>query len=137
MRYRRLGYRYAKVISSIGLKPFRNLKNLSLLTLSEPQWQPAADLYETPTALIVKAELAGMKEEDFDITLYHDALVIEGMRSWESPDKPMQFHAVEIHYGPFRLEIPLSIAIDKEAVEARYELGFLYVTLPKAEEELS
>lgn len=134
MRYRRLSYRYAEVVSRIGPQPPGNLWSVRLpVTLARPQWQPPADLYETPTALIVKAEVAGMSDEDFEITLYDDALVIEGVRSWELPDGETHFHAVEVRYGPFRLEVPFRVAIDRDRVEARYERGFLSVTLPKVE----
>ena len=103
------------------------------LFIAKPQWHPPSDLYETATAWMVKVEVAGMSEEDFDITLYDDLLVIEGVRSWKRPAEETRFHTVEIRYGPFRLELPTSTEIDRERVAARYEQGILYVTLPKVE----
>lgn len=134
MRYRRLSYRYTQVIST----PAPGLlgdpwSTRPPMPFAGPQWRPPADLYETATELILKAEVAGMAEEDFDIALYDDALVIEGIRPWDQIDTETQFHAVEVRYGPFRLEVPLRVAIDRDRVEARYERGFLCVTLAKAE----
>lgn len=136
MRYRRLSYRYAEVASKVGSQILADFWSDRLsVALTQAQWRPAADLYETSGALIVKAELAGMVEEDFEITLYHDVLVIEGVRPWQPLEEETQFHVVAIHYGSFRLEVPLLIPLDRDRVEARYERGFLYITLPKAEGE--
>lgn len=135
MRYRWLRYRYAETVSRSGPQLLiGDLWSLQLpVTLAQPQWRPSTDLYETPTALIVKIELAGMNEEDFEITLYDDTLVISGTREWQLPEDKTQFHVVEVHYGPFQIEVPLQVAIDREGVEARYDRGFLYITLQKAE----
>jgi len=32
-------------------------------------WRPPTDVYETDTSVVVKVEIAGMREEDFDISL--------------------------------------------------------------------
>jgi HSP20 family molecular chaperone IbpA len=103
------------------------------LPLAEPRWRPPVDLYETSRATIVKTELAGMTEEDFQIALYDDVLVVEGTRPWEPGEEETHFHAVEVRYGYFRLQVPLTVAVDADRVEAHYDRGFLYVTLPKAE----
>ncbi|MDC4226462.1 MAG: hypothetical protein MPW15_19995 [Candidatus Manganitrophus sp.] len=46
--------------------------------VARPQWRPPVDFYETEEELIVKVEIAGVREEDFEITLYNDTLVIGG-----------------------------------------------------------
>lgn len=134
MRYHRLSYRYTGIVSGIRCSSPANVWSGSVRAgFAHQPWQPPADLYETPTALIVKVEIAGMADEDFEISLYENILFIEGMRSWELPTGDTQYHAVDIHYGSFRLEVPLDRFIDFDHVQARYDRGFLYVTLPKAE----
>lgn len=134
MRYRRLSYRYAEIVSELGPGPLGDPWRARLpVTLARTYWRPPVDLYETETALIVKTEVAGMAEEDFDVLLYEDTLVIEGTRPWEQPAEETRFHAVEVRYGPFRVEVPIRVPVDRDRVEARYERGFLVVTLPKAE----
>jgi HSP20 family molecular chaperone IbpA len=134
MRYRRLSYRYTGIVSGMGsASPIDLWGSRIQASFARPQWQPPADLYETPTALIVKVEIAGMADEDFEISLYENALVIEGVRSWEIPEGDRQYHAVNIQYGSFRLDVPLRQKIDRDRVQARYDRGFLYVMLPKAE----
>jgi HSP20 family molecular chaperone IbpA len=134
MRYRRLSYRYTGIVSEMGSAlPIDRWENRIQASFAHPQWQPPADLYEIPTAWIVKVEIAGMADEDFEISLYENALVIEGVRSWGIPEGDRQYHAVNIQYGSFRLEVPLRQKIDRDRVQARYDRGFLYVMLPKVE----
>ncbi|MBI3805839.1 MAG: Hsp20/alpha crystallin family protein [Nitrospirae bacterium] len=132
MRYRWIRYRYAEVVQDAAPLRLEEPWAGRRVKLARPQWRPPVDLYETESSLIVKVEVAGLREEDFEITLYDDTLVIEGMRSWHLSDAA-RFHALEIHYGPFRVEVPVALEIDRERVSARYELGFLYVTLVKTE----
>jgi hypothetical protein len=77
-------------------------------------------------------ELAGMREEDIEVTLYEDALVVTGRRD-EDPDHgdTTFYHEAQIRYGTFRAEVLLPTAVDRDHVEARYENGFLRISLPK------
>jgi len=95
-------------------------------------WRPLADIRESAEMLMVKIELAGMKEEEIDVTLYEDALVVSGERH-EEPEhnENVYYHEAQIRYGPFRIEVILLLPIDREGVKARYENGFLWVDLPK------
>jgi HSP20 family molecular chaperone IbpA len=103
------------------------------LTQGTVQWRPASDIHETPAAILVKMELAGVREEDIEITLYEDALVVAGKRDDDAVhDADVWYHEAQIRYGPFRAEILLPSPVQREQVEARYENGFLRVTLPKA-----
>ena len=134
MRYRRLSYHYTGITAGIGSPlPIDPWGRRIQASFAHPQWQPPADLYETPTALIVKVEIAGMADEDFEICLYENALVIKGERSWEMPEGDRQYHAVNIQYGSFCLDVPLQQKIDRDRIQARYDRGFLYVILPKME----
>jgi HSP20 family protein len=103
------------------------------LTQRTVQWRPASDIHETPAAILVKMELAGVREEDIEITLYEDALVVTGKRDDDAVhDADVWYHEAQIRYGPFRAEILLPSPVQREHIEARYENGFLRVTLPKA-----
>lgn len=103
------------------------------LTQRTVQWRPASDIHETPAAILVKMELAGVREEDIEITLYEDALVVTGKRDDDVVhDADVWYHEAQIRYGPFRAEILLPSPVQREHVEARYENGFLRVILPKA-----
>jgi HSP20 family protein len=102
------------------------------------QWRPPADIQETPDTIVVKMELAGMRDEDIEVTLYEDALVVTGRREDDSDhDNTVYYHEAQIRYGPFRAEVLLPGPVRRDAVEARYENGFLRVVLPKVTERES
>jgi HSP20 family molecular chaperone IbpA len=101
--------------------------------LQPAAWRPPLDIHETEEALIVKAELAGMREDAMDIALYDNALVITGQRDDDSNHAGIAYyHEAQVRYGPFRAEIVLPTRIEPERAEANYENGFLRVRLPKA-----
>lgn len=92
-------------------------------------WEPPTDVYENERGLVVQVEIAGMREEDFSITLSERVLVIEGVR--RDPEPKRAYHQMEIRYGAFRAEVYLPWTADPEEVEATYEAGFLKITLPR------
>ena len=47
---------------------------------SHSAWTPNTDVYETAEALVVRMELAGIKQEDLEITLNDRLLLVRGQR---------------------------------------------------------
>ena len=92
-------------------------------------WRPPTDVYETDEAVVVRAEVAGMKEADFSVSLTDRILVITGVR--HDPCPKVAYHQMEVRYGEFRTEVYLHWTVEKESIEAIYADGFLQVTLPK------
>ncbi|HAX69692.1 MAG TPA: hypothetical protein DCY14_08810, partial [Anaerolineae bacterium] len=43
-------------------------------------WRPPTDVYETGDALIVRMEIAGMRDEDFEVSVENYTLYILGSR---------------------------------------------------------
>lgn len=138
MRYRYVTYRYIDGSQQQIERHYRQLLH-DALRESQPSilqrsitWRPLADIHESSDMITVKIELAGMREEDIEVTLYEDALVVSGERydDHEHGEK-MYYHEAQIRYGPFRVEVFTPTSIEREAVEARYENGFLWVILPK------
>lgn len=93
-------------------------------------WSPPTDVYETEENYIVRVEIAGMREEDFEIIAEDNYLWVGGSR----PDIPERraYHQMEIRFGKFETIIGLPGPIDLENAKAVYENGFLTVNLPKA-----
>lgn len=148
MRYRHVTYRYTDGSQKQMEQHYRQLLNevlrQSQQTITHRSWRPQADIFESATRMTVKVELAGMKEEEIEVTLYEDALVISGERHDEHDELDeldrqnitdnLYYHEAQIRYGPFRVEVFLSSPVDREAITARYENGFLRVNLPKRPE---
>ncbi len=48
-------------------------------------WQPPMDVYEDDEGLVVQIEVAGMRSEDFSISLAGQTLVVAGARADSTP----------------------------------------------------
>ena len=92
-------------------------------------WRPPTDVYETDDCVVVKVEIAGMEDEDFQISLDGKRLIISGIR--RDPASKLGYQQMEILYGHFETDVHLSRAIEEDRIEATYQNGFLVVRLPK------
>ena len=95
-------------------------------------WVPSMDVIEDEEKVIVQLDAAGMKTEDFDISLQEGTLTISGERK-EPTNEGESFRSERV-FGSFRRSISLPSPIKEDAVTASYQDGVLTVTLPKAEE---
>ncbi|MBK9602047.1 MAG: Hsp20/alpha crystallin family protein [Anaerolineales bacterium] len=93
-------------------------------------WSPPTDEYETENAYVVRVEIAGMNEDDFEVSIENTTLLIAGVR----PDAPERraYHQMEIRFGKFATALGLPGPVDIDHAIAEYKDGFLTVTLPKA-----
>jgi HSP20 family protein len=97
-------------------------------------WAPALDAFEDDSKFTVQVEFAGMKKENFNISLQDDVLTISGERKSKSEGREGESLRSERSFGAFSRSITLPSAVKTEEVKATYEDGVLTVTLPKAEE---
>jgi HSP20 family protein len=96
-------------------------------------WAPSIDVEETGDAMIIRAELAGMKREDIKVTVAEDTVTISGERKLGSEQKDRTFHRVVRAYGSFQRKSALPVSVQGDKAEASYRAGVLELTLPKAE----
>lgn len=92
-------------------------------------WSPPTDLYETDEKFVVRVEIAGLRDQDFSVTLDNNYLVISGIRS--DVLERRAYHQMEIRYGEFNTVVALPSLVDPERTTAEYSDGFLVITLPK------
>ena len=96
-------------------------------------WAPAIDVEETNEAMIVRAELPGMKREDIKVKVAEDTVTISGERKYEAEQKDRTFHRIERAYGSFQRSIVLPMSVQGDKAVAGYKSGVLELVLPKAE----
>lgn len=94
-------------------------------------WRPPTDMYETDEAIIIRVEVAGMRQADFTISLTERSLTIRGIRQ-DTPER-RAYHQLEIPFGEFSSEVELPYAVVSDKVDAVYRDGFLRITLPIAQ----
>lgn len=97
----------------------------------EAVWQPPADVFETDDSVVVIVEIAGLRPEDYQVSLEGRTLEINGER--RDPAAKLAYQQMEIRYGRFRTVVQLSWALDGAGQTAVYENGFLKITLRKAQ----
>ena len=97
-------------------------------------WQPAVDIFENDTEIVIKVELPEVNREDVQVNLDDRTLTIRGERKLEFEDKREGYHRVERTYGQFARSFTVPPNINREGLKAGYKDGVLRVTLPKAEE---
>ena len=97
-------------------------------------WAPAVDIEEKPDAIIVHAELPGLKPEDIHIEVEGDMLSVRGERKFEQKEEDQQYVRVERAYGVFQRNFTLTTPVKRDEVTACYHDGMLDITLPRGEE---
>ena len=98
---------------------------------SEEEGELAIDMYQTPTEIIVKAMVAGVKPEDIDISITRDMITIRGKREESHDITGDDFFHRELYWGAFSRTIILPQEIEVEETEAVNKNGLLIIRAPK------
>lgn len=96
-------------------------------------WRPATDVYETETAFVVQMDLAGMDRSAIEVLVDQRLLIVRGTRRDIAEPGKKQFHEMEIRVGPFERHVRIPGHVDPNSARARYEGGFLFVSMDKGE----
>jgi HSP20 family protein len=97
-------------------------------------WTPAVDVFDTKDAIVLKAELPGMKPEDIDIEIDDNVLTIKGERRFRETVEDGRYYRLERSYGHFSRSLTLPQGVRGDQIEARFDQGVLEVRVPKSEE---
>ncbi len=99
----------------------------------EEEWQPAIDVAETESELVVSVEIAGMDPKDIDVSLSEGTLFIRGEKKPEAEEKDADYRLIERNYGTFARSIRLPAEVQSDKISATYKNGILTIVLPKSE----
>jgi HSP20 family protein len=94
----------------------------------------AVDVYETASALVIKAALPGLKPDEVDIAIDGDTLTIAGEFKADEQSGDREYHRRELHVGAFERALRLPERFQAEKTEAVFENGILTLTIPKVEQ---
>lgn len=96
-------------------------------------WHPSVNLYETADAFLICVDLGGMNRDEIDVHVDKKNVVIRGRRQCPMPPegKPVAIHLMEIDHGSFCRAIEIPANVEAKHISAKYEQGFLWVSLPK------
>ena len=89
---------------------------------------PSVDIYESPEALTVVADLPGVPKDGVDVRVENSVLTIKGRTTLEPPvDWAIQEFSLQSYFRQFEL----GEQIEQEEIGAQLRNGVLTVTLPK------
>lgn len=91
----------------------------------------AVDVYQTPSHIIIKAMIAGVRPEDLDVSITRDMVTIRGKRERHTEGGSGDFFFQELYWGSFSRTIVLAQEIEIEEAEASEKHGLLVIKLPK------
>lgn len=91
----------------------------------------AVDVYQTPTHIIIKAMIAGVRPEDLDVSITRDLVTIKGRRERHTEGTAGDFFFQELYWGAFSRTIMLPQEVQIEDAEASEKHGLLTIKLPK------
>ena len=94
-------------------------------------WTPTADISETPTEYLIKAELPAVKKEDIKVDVEDGIITISGERKAEKESKDENEIRVESFRGTFTRRFSLPDDIDPKGIKAESKDGVLRVHIPR------
>jgi len=107
----------------------------SWVTDEPVEGQLTVDVFQTPSHIVIKTLVAGVKREDLDISISRDTVTIKGKREEERNIAESDYYHKELYWGSFSRTVILPAEIDIDGAEATENLGMLTVRLPKIDKE--
>jgi HSP20 family protein len=100
---------------------------------SSPAFVPSLEVEETADAVRVSAELPGLEDKDFELSVEDGVFTLRGEKRSEKSEKDEKagWARSERSYGRFERRIALPAEVEVEKAGATFKNGVLDVTLPK------
>ena len=95
---------------------------------------PIMDVTEHDKEMLITAELPGLDERDFELTVSGDVLTLKGEKKSENERRNGDSYYTERRYGSFSRSVRLPFEVKDDSVAASYEKGVLTVRIPKPAE---
>lgn len=100
----------------------------------ELEGQLAIDVYQTPTDMIIKAPIAGVRQEDLEVSITNEHIAIKGERHDAAADSVEGYLVQECYWGTFSRIYHFPVAVDSDHASAKLVDGILTITVPKTEQ---
>jgi HSP20 family protein len=94
---------------------------------------PKIDVLDKDDAIVVRAEIPGVKKEDLEVTIAGDRLTLEAKRDYEKKEEKEDFFRSEIAYGRLYRVVPLPVEVKGDEAKAEMKDGVVEIVLPKVE----
>jgi HSP20 family protein len=98
-------------------------------------WNPAVDIFEKNDAIVIHAEIPGVKKEDVSVEFKDGVLSLKGQREFDKEVKEDNYYRRERSFGSFQRSFTLPDVVDVEKIKANFKDGVLEIEIPKLEEK--
>ena len=95
----------------------------------------AVDVFQTPTEIVVKAMIGGVRPEDLNISITREMVTIKGKREETEAVTGTDYFQQELYWGSFSKTILLPAEVEPEEAEAVERHGLLTIRLPKIDRQ--
>lgn len=99
-------------------------------------WTPNCDVYISASRLQIVIELAGVKQDSFELEFTETCLILRGNRDFQIPANDVCFYHMEIETGAFERTVYFpDVELDKDNPTVSLEKGILKVEFNLIEEK--
>ncbi len=99
----------------------------------EDEGQLAIDVYQTDDSVILIAPIAGVDQENLEVTITDEIIAIRGTRAQQDQIPTENYFVQECYWGSFSRSYVLPVAIDPDAASASLKDGILTIRIPRVE----
>jgi HSP20 family protein len=96
---------------------------------------PPVNVWEAEEGFMLSTPLPGFAPEDIDISVVGKTLTIRSSQPESTLPDEARFYRRERQHSEFSRQLQLPFQIDSVNVQANFQNGILYITVPKAVEE--
>lgn len=93
----------------------------------------AVDVFQTPTEIVIKAMIGGVRPEDLNISSNRDMVIIKGKREDTETAMAGDYFKQELYWGSFSKTISLPAEVEPDEAEVSERHGLLTIRLPKVD----
>lgn len=93
--------------------------------------QLPVDMYQTPSEIVIRTFIAGVRPDEINLSISRDMVVIEGARSERESISDTEYFNRELFWGSFSRTMLLPQEIDVDSSSASAKDGLLTLILPK------
>ena len=117
--------------------PAKEVRGQNVFEESEEEAQLTVDVYHTPSEIIIKTMVAGVRPDDLDVSISRDSVTVHGERAEDRTVSNEDYVHRELYWGSFSRTITLPEEINVDEAEAIEKHGMLILHLPKLDKNRS
>lgn len=106
-------------------------KSLPKINEDDNEGQLSVDVHQTPSEIIIRAMVAGVRQDDLDVTITRDMVTIKCKRENVHTVAEEDYFFRELYWGSFSRTILLPQEVEPDEAEATEKNGLLTIKLPK------